>query len=356
MLVKELLALRLSNQQVSHQRFNKPKDVVAWMGAMQAQDYGMARWAIGVRLPSSNSTTVQQAIDKGEIVRTHLLRPTWHFVSAADAGWIIDLTAPHIKALMKSRLKELELTPKVLSKSLSILDKLLRDGVHLTREEIVTALQKHKIVTGDQRSSHLLMWAELEKIICSGAIQGKKNTYAHFGKRVREQKPLSRDEGLYRLAERYFTSHGPATLLDFANWSGLPMTDVRKAIKLTEDILTSEKIDSNVYFLREGGAGDSAFDQVYFLPAFDEFVIGYKDRRACLLDEHKAVVISNNGMFFPIVVFRGKVVGSWKKSIARNEVKIVHELFTEAPATRKFNAMLKRGAEDASGFFSGIRT
>ena len=193
MLIKDLLALRLAHQQISHQRFIKPNDVVAWMGAMQAQDYAMARWAVGVRLPASDNSAVQRAIDKGEIIRTHLLRPTWHFVSARDAGWIIDLTAPHIRASMKSRLKGLELTPRVLTRALNILDKHLRDGGHLTRDEIIAVLEKNKIVADDQRGSHLLIWAELEKIICSGAFNGKKNSYAHFGKRVKDQKPLSRD-------------------------------------------------------------------------------------------------------------------------------------------------------------------
>lgn len=354
MLINDLLARRLANQQVSHHRFVKPKEVVAWMGAMQAQDYAMARWAVGVRLPSADHNAVQKAVDKGEIIRTHLLRPTWHFVSGHDAGWIIDLTAPHIQGSMKSRLKQLELTPRLLAKALTILDKLLRDGDHLTRDEIIRAWEKNKILTGDQRASHLLICAELEKVICSGAIKAMKNTYAHFGRRVKEQKPLSRDEGLCRLAERYFTSHGPSTLADFANWSGLPMPDARKAIKYTEHILTSEKIDSNLYWFRDGSVNDARFDDVYCLPAFDEFVIGYKDRSACLLDKHKAVVISINGMFFPIIVARGKVVGSWKKSVAKHRVDIIPELFSDAPSTRTFNSSLKRATTEAGEFFSAV--
>lgn len=352
MTVKDLLTLRLANQQVCSHSFIKPKDIVAWMGAMQAQDYAMARWAVGLRLAAPDNKAVQKTIDEGGIIRTHLLRPTWHFVSSENAGWILDLTAPHIQASMKPRLKELELTSRVLSKTLNLMDRLLRDGAHLTRDDIIAVLERNKIATRDQRSSYLLMWAELEKIICSGALKGMKNTYAHFALRVKEQKSLSRDEGLYRIAQRYFTSHGPATLIDFANWSGLPMSDAKKALKSAEDILTSEKIDSKTYWFREQPVDESAFNKVYFLPAFDEFVIGYKDRSACLFDKDKAEVISKNGMFFPIVVFRGKVVGSWRKSKAKNEVRITHKLFAEAPSNRNFNARLKRGAADACAFFS----
>lgn len=356
MLSKDLLTLRLANQQISHQRFFAAQELVGWMGAMQAQDYAMARWAIGARLPAADNNSVQAAIDKGDIIRTHLMRPTWHFVSAHDAGWIIDLTAPHIRALMKSRLKELELTPRVLLKALKVLDKLLSDGGHRTRDEIIVAWEQNKIATNDQRGAHLLMWAELEKIICSGSLKGKKNTYAHFGTRVTEKKTLARDEGLHRLAQRYFTSHGPATLFDFANWSGLPMADARNAIALVEDVLLTEEIDAKRYWFPDRSQARSNLDQVYCLPAFDEYVIGYKDRSACLLDEHKAVVISINGIFFPIVVFRGKVVGRWKKSPEKDRVKIIHELFPDAPSTRKFQSLLKRASDKASDFLSNERS
>ena len=133
------------------------------------------------------------------------------------------------------------------------------------------------------------------------------------------------------------------------------MPDARKAIKHTEDVLMSEEIDSKRYWFREGSVTRSGFDNVYCLPAFDEFVIGYKDRSACLSAQHKAVVISINGMFFPIVVYRGKVLGSWKKSSAKEHVMVTPELFSDAPSTQKFNGMLKRAAADVSAFFADAR-
>lgn len=352
--ITELLRLRLANQQISVHDFVKPRDVVAWMGAMQAQEYAMARWAVGVRLPTPDVGVIQKAIDKGDIIRTHLLRPTWHLVAAGDVRWILDLTAPHIRASMRSRLKELELTPAILSRGLKTLEKLLEDGNHLTRDEVITSLVKSKIPMHDQRASHLLVCAELEKIICSGAMKNGKNTYAHFDIRVKEQKPLLREEALKKLAMRYFASRGPATVTDFANWSGLSMTDGKIAVSLNGKKLLSVRIDSKDYWYRSIDI-TPAKEKVYFLPAFDEFVIGYKDRSACLPEHHKPTVISINGLFFPAIIFRGKIMGLWKKSTDSKEVNIIPNLFADAPATRTFKLMMSRAMKDVAGFFSPKR-
>ena len=159
---KELLHTRLASQQIAATNFKTPKDIVSWMGAMQAQDYYMAKWAIGIRLPGSTDEQIQTSLDKGEIIRTHLLRPTWHFVSPQDIYWMLELTAPQIKASAKSREKQLGLTEKIFTKSNNLIQKALSDGQHLTREDIMGELAKAKIATDNNRSSHLLMRAELE--------------------------------------------------------------------------------------------------------------------------------------------------------------------------------------------------
>ena len=353
MVKEELSHFRLANQQVSQHRFTRPKEVVAWMGAMQAQDYGMVRWAVGLRLPEPDIRSVQRAIDTGDVIRTHLLRPTWHLVSARDARWIVDLTAPHIKASVKSRLKGLELTPAVLNKTIKVLETALRTGDHLTRDELIRALEKNKISARDQRAAHILIWAELEKIICSGPMRDKKNTYAHFDTRVKAQKPIGRDEGLHKLARRYFASHGPATLYDFINWSGLPAADARKSLTLAEKHLLSERIGSTVYWFTDGLQKTRIEDSVFLLPAFDEFTIGYKDRSACLSSVDKSSVISVNGILWPIIVFNGQAVGLWKKTLVKKEVKIQHEFFpTPHVHSKKFTSLLRNATEDVSAFFS----
>ncbi len=156
----DIAKIRLISQQIAETKFKTVKDIVDWMGAMQAQDYAVAKWAIGVRLPNSTDQVIETAINNGEIIRTHLLRPTWHFVSADAIYWMLELTAPQIKASLKSRHKELELSETIFAKSNTIIEKALRGGKHLTREELMAELGKGKIATDDNRASHLLLRAE----------------------------------------------------------------------------------------------------------------------------------------------------------------------------------------------------
>jgi hypothetical protein len=330
MTLNELSPVRLSHQQITDHHFENPEDVVSWMGAMQAQDFNMAKWAVALRLPSATHAIIQNAFDKGEIIRTHAMRPTWHFISRKDVSWMLDLTAPQIRTSARSRHKELELTPVILKKSLKALEKILAGVSHMTRDELVAALEKNRIVTGGQRAAHILLWAELEKIICSGPTVGKKNTYALFQKRVKDEITLTRDEALMNLAMRHFQSHGPATLQDFVNWSFLPIADARKAIEFIRNDFTSEKLGSQTYWFKDWKLSKAQVERLHLLPAFDEYIIGYKDRSACLPAKHKSTVISINGIFWPVIVLDGIVIGLWKKTRAKDRVKIEFKFFRGA--------------------------
>ena len=346
--------MRLQCQQVSSHDFKNPQKLVAWMGAMQAQDYNMARWAVGLRIGAATRADVQAAIDKAELIRTHVMRPTWHLVSAKDVRWMIDLTAPHIKRSLVSRHKELELTAGVLRKAVKTMEKSLDSG-ELTRDELVEHMKSNKIVTRDQRLSHMLLWAELEKVICSGPVREKKNTYALFEQRVPAEKAVSREEALTELATRYFQSHGPATLHDFSNWSGLPAADARKAVDSIRDSFRSETVDKKTYLFK-GIRNPSATKQAraYLLPAFDEFMIGYKDRSAMMLPKNKSAVMSVNGIFWPVIVVNGMVTGLWKRVLAKNRAKVSFEFFRGArPVDPGVIDDLKRESQRVIDFFGG---
>ncbi len=238
---------RLTAQQITGTKFKAIKDLVGWMGAMQAQDYAMMKWAVGVRLPGATDQAVEDAISKGEIIRTHLLRPTWHLVSADDIYWMLELTAPNIKASMKSRHKDLRLSESVLAKSNAIIEKTLTGEKHLTRDVLAGEIKKAKIPTDENRLSHLLMWAELSGIVCSGAVQKGKQTHTLLEERVPKPKSMTKEDALAKLAQKYFTSHGPATLQDFVWWSGLSVGDAKQALDTVKTELASETIDSQTY-------------------------------------------------------------------------------------------------------------
>jgi hypothetical protein len=298
------------------------------MGAMQAQDYAMAKWAIGIRLPGLKEETINTAIDMGDILRTHLLRPTWHFVSKDDIYWILDLTAQQVKGSFNSRHVQLGLTNSILRKSNSILEKALKGGNHLTREELIEELGKAKIATDENRASHIFAWAELEGLVCSGPTKRGKQTYALLEERVHKKKPFDKDEALASLANKYFSSRCPATLQDFVWWSGLTVSNARRALDMAAQNFIPETYHLQTYWFTPSYSIPKANDaKVYLLPAFDEFILSYKDRSAALPFESHKKAVSNNGIFRPVIVVNGQVEGIWRRTTGKVNVSVEVELF-----------------------------
>lgn len=349
----EIATQRLYNQGLLQANHTGISAIVAHLGAVQAQDYAMAKWALGARLPGVTDTIIEEAIDKGEIIRTHILRPTWHFVSAPDLRWMLALTAPHIKRLLVRVNQQFGLTDAVCLKSNKIIAKTLENR-QLTREELMSELQKHNIPTDELRSTHLMFSAELEGIVCNGSRRGKQFTYALLDERVPPAKPLHKEEALAKLALRYFTSHGPATLKDFAWWSGLPAADARNALESAKSGLHAEKIGATEYWYPLSDKMPLvAANSVHFLPAFDEFMVGYTDRSASLNPAFTKSAITGNGIFKPIIVVNGKVIGLWKRSVKKDRVSV--ETFYFDPRERlKKNAALT--ATEPFGAFLGLKT
>lgn len=330
----DIAHIRLISQQIAGTKFKTVKDLVGWMGAMQAQDYAMVKWAVGVRLPHSTDQEIETAINNGEIIRTHLLRPTWHLVSADDIYWLLELTAPRIKASLKPRHQELGLSETVMTKSRTIIENALSGGRHLTREALIAEFEKANIATDNNRASHLFSRAELDGVICSGTVKGKKQTYALLEERVPKTSSLPKEKALASLAKRYFTSHNPATLQDFAWWSGLSVGDARQALEMVKSDFVSETIDSQTYwFTNSFSMPKTDKESVYLLPAFDEFIISYKDRSASLPFENHSKAVSNNGMFWPIIVVNGQVTGIWKRTIKKDKVIVETEHFNQPNKT-----------------------
>jgi hypothetical protein len=323
----EIASIRLQSQQISVHDFKKPEDIVAWMGAMQAQDFAMAKWAVGLRLKNSTEQQVQEAIDDGKIIRTHALRPTWHFVTPENIYWMLEISAPQIKTQMRSRDKQLGLSEKIYSKSNSIIEKALLKNKFLDRDEIVKELSKAKIATDEYRSGHLLLRAELDGIVCSGPTKNKKQTYALLSERVPHYKKLAREEALAKLAQSYFSSHGPATLKDFAWWSGLRMKDVNDAVNPVKKNFIAENVDGETYYFNDSFSKIKKNNTIFLLPAYDEFLISYKNRNASLLLEHKQHALSQNGIFRPVIVINGQAAGIWKRTFSKDKVIIEPDFF-----------------------------
>jgi len=349
----ELSTIRLKNQQLTFNKFQTTKQLVEWMGALQAQDYNNAKWAIGIRLPHLTEEQIEASFNEGEFLRTHLMRPTWHFVNAEDIYWMLELTGPQIKSTLNSRHRDLGLTEQNVKESQKVIQKALNSSEHftMTRDELIKELDHAGIPTDLQRSYHFILRAEIDGIICSGALKGKKQTYALLEKRVPNKKTLPKSEALEKLARRYFLSHGPATLADFIWWSGLPASDARKALESIQTDLISTTIEKDVYWLfNDDFKTVKQKNSCFLLPAFDEFLISYKNRSASITLENHKKAISNNGIFRPIVIINGQISGLWKKKAKKDNIIIETDYFRPH---NKSELQLITEATGALGFYSG---
>ena len=306
--------LRLVNQQLSGTIFQTPKEIVSWMGAIQSQDYNMAKMAIGVRLPGSSAATVEEALNSGEILRTHILRPTWHFVVPENIRWMLMLTSERIKASSKSRDMELGITDKLYEAANKVIQRALEEQGQMTRKELSVEVERAGMAADTPHMTHFMMRTEADCLVCSGAMKGKEHTYALFEERVPKVVLLHRSEALAKLAGIYFRSHGPATLHDFVWWSGLSVTEARDGLESIKGNLINEEANGQTYwFFDTLDFKRSEKNRVHLLPAFDEYIVSYKERNTIITKEYSKV-ISSNGVFRPVVLLNGKVVGIWKKT------------------------------------------
>ena len=339
MTVDDIALARLRNQWITASRAGTVTDVVSRMGALQAQDYAMAKWAVGLRLPGSTERDVESAVDNGDIIRIHLLRPTWHFVAAEDLRWMLALTAPQIVASFRTRHRQLGLSEGVLNESSAVIERALHREPAMTRDELVAELSKAGIATDGNRASHLMTVAELRGIACSGPIRNGRPTYALLEARIPKSVQVSREEALVRLASRYYTSHGPATLQDFVWWSGLSVGDARRALAGAKPDLVSEEIGAQTYWFADPTPMVQADKHtVHLLPAYDEFLISYRDRSASLPPKDFGRAVSDNGVFRPTIVADGQVVGLWKRAAKGHRILVETDLF--APQNDSWGAVL----------------
>ena len=334
---------RLRTQRLAGAGFTRPEDVVGWLGAVQSQDYGPAKWAVGSRQQRASDAAVERAFAEGRILRTHVLRPTWHFVLPADIRWLLTATAPRIQAGNAGRYRRLGLDAETLRRGEQLLAGALRGGKQLTRAELAEVLTKGGIDVQGQRLPHLLMYAELNAVICSGARRGLQQTYALLEERAPDARDLPYDEALAELARRYFTSHGPATAKDFATWASLTLAEVKASIEAAGSVLRREEIDGSAFW--------SAADEPRRTPAlrsptvrlvqgYDEYIMGYTETKRLLARLGTAWQPATPPVFALVVLLDGRVAGFWKRTIQKKAVVV------EAALLEPFDAAQTRALEE----------
>jgi len=335
MLKLDIAHQRLHTQHLTGTQLATAKEVVEWLGAVQSQDYAGAKWAVAQRTKGLTDTDLDQAFAAGSILRTHVLRPTWHFVAPADIRWMLALTAPRVHALNAPYYRKVGLDEEIFARSNAVLVQALQGGKQLTRAELALVFQQAGIATTEElRLGYLMMQAELEGIICSGGRRGKQFTYALLDERASQARWLERDEALAELIKRYFTSHGPATLKDFVWWSSLTLADAKVGIDLVRPELVSEEIgDQTFWFAPSPPPAKSPTPQAYLLPNYDEY-ISYADRSAiCDPAYAEQFYPRENGIFSHMIVVDGQIVGTWQRTVKKSAVVIKRSTFrTLTPA------------------------
>lgn len=331
--------LRLANQLISNPVFDCPEDVVRWMGMVQAQDYLGALWAVGLRLPVAAELSIEQALAERKIVRTWPARGTLHFVAAADVRWLLELLASRALTKVTGRQRQLGLDEITFSRSRDLVARSLQGGKSLTRPALIEALEAGQISTDGQRGIHIVARLAQEGLICFGPREGKQQTFVLMDEWVPPAKQLTREEALAELARRYFTSHGQASLKDFAWWSGLTLTDVRKAVEFATPDLVQAEIDGQSYWQARTVSlipADPPF--AYLLPPFDEYLVGYTDRSAVIEPQFLMMVNAGGGLLNPTIVVDGQVLGTWKRTLKAKSVVVSPQWFT-APTTAQKDAL-----------------
>ncbi|MDQ3962785.1 MAG: winged helix DNA-binding domain-containing protein [Actinomycetota bacterium] len=345
---------RLDNSRLAGDTFSAPEDVVRWHGAMQSQDYGPAKWSIGQRSANVLDPDIEEAVADGSILRTHVLRPTWHFVARDDIRWLLTLAGPRVQRSNAARYRELGLDARILGRCESRIVSALGGGNALTRDQIGEILDRAKIDRSGQRLPYMLMHLELEAVICSGPRAGKKHTYALVDERAPQGPRFDRDGALVELTRRYLRSHGPATIQDLRWWSSLTVSDIKHALDILGPEVERVIIDGLSFWSMASDEGRALTTRgAQLLQTYDELIVGYTTSRF-FGDQHAAAVRAawqDRQVPRDVVLVNGLVAGLWKRTIKKNGVAVVI-LTYDAPKASHARALETAGAD--LGRFLGL--
>lgn len=350
------LRLRFAGHCLTRHPFRDPADLVAWLGAVQAQDFPGARWALGLRLAGVDDAAIRRAFDEGRILRTHVLRPTWHLVAPHDIRWLLALTGPRVQKANGFSYRTNGLDRTRLVRGAEVIVRALEGGRHLTRAELRERLVAAKLPHGGNAIAHLIIYAELEGLICSGPLRGRQGTYALLDERVPPTAPLDPDEALGELTRRYFTSHGPATIRDFTWWAGLTAAQAKRGIEIAGTALASREIDGLACWFAPSVARTARRGRpnVLLLPNFDEFLVAYRDRQWTMRPGTPA---ARYGLATPLphqVLIDGVVEGAWRRRDGDDGVELTVQLWR--PLDRIGRTALAAQADRLAAFLGARAT
>ena len=321
------VSARLLNQQLICPQFSSPHDVVEWMGAVQAQEYRMMRWAVGMRMKKPSGKAFEKDYNEGKIVRGHLFRTTWQLVSGEDWRWMLEFCRTNALRGMAGWMKSNGISIPEAEQEIiqQIFSDYLRRNRIAQKSDFAEAVKDKGITMDEHRLSYHIRLAEYSGLLCSGDLFPMKHSYALVDMKLPQQNPMPKDEALALLARKYFRSHGPATLEDFVWWTGLNISDCKSGM----DDIQSELIEERwkgLRFFRHQDSRTRGFRSgtVTLLPSYDEYLIGYKSRHVALHPDHTHRAHNSTGIFWPVILLDGEVVGNWSVPGGKIKTEIFH--------------------------------
>jgi hypothetical protein len=381
----EVVRLRLRSQLLRGPGAASPDAALQALLAVQAQEFPYARWSLAQRVsrstaPPAAAADIEAAVADGRILRTHILRPTWHFVHRDDLRWLMALSAPRLEQANAATYRRTGIDPSTAARGAEVLAGAVAGGNHLPRESLAARLHDAGFPAKGLALAYLIMHAEISGVLVSGTPVRStggalKQTYALFDERVPaglEPAP-GRAEALAELTRRYFTSRGPVTVKDCADWSGLTMTDVRKGLQLTleahPESLAETVVDGVVHYyrteddggVRERGAGagpgvggaSQAGPRVDLIQCYDEYVMGYSATRRYLGGRAPAFPIQGEPMH--VVLLDGLMAGSWRHTLFPGRCELDIRLSQVKTPDSALAAAVQEAA-DRYGDFLGLTT
>ena len=321
------VSARLLNQQLICPQFSSPLDVVEWMGAVQAQEYRMMRWAVGMRMKKPSAKAFEKDYNEGKIVRGHLFRTTWQLASGEDWRWMQDLCRTNALRGMAGWMKSNGVS--ISEAEQATIQQIFSDYLNRNRiaqkADFAEAVKDKGINMDEHRLSYHIRLAEYSGLLCSGDLFPMKHSYALVDMKLPQQNPVPKDEALALLARKYFRSHGPATLEDFVWWTGMNIGDCKAGMEAIQSELIEERW-KGLRFFHHQDSRTRGFRSgtVTLLPSYDEYLIGYKSRHVALHPDHTHRAHNSTGNFWPVILLDGEVVGNWSVSGGTNQTEIFH--------------------------------
>lgn len=350
---EEVVRRRMHSQRLWGPPMASPEDVVGWLAAMQSQEIALAEWAVAQRTRLVNKAAMDQAVANGTILRSHLLRPTWHFVLPADIRWLLELTRPRINALNAFSYRRFGLDEAVFAKTNAVIAAALDGGRQLTRKELASILHGAGITASGLHLAYVLMRAELDAVICSGAPRGRQQTYARLEDRVPSAPSLDRTAALAELTRRYFTSRGPATLRDYLRWSSLTAADGHEGLEMVGSLLQREVVDGRTYWFAPAAPGAvPPSPWVDLVQGYDECIMSYSESKDVLrLKGTTGRLLTGEAVFTHAILLDGRLLGHWRPVVGTSRVAV------DAHFYRPLNAAENdafEAAADRYGRFVGL--